>query len=97
MAQSGTGWPTAAELQRIQEIIDRHHGNRPDAVKKVTPTFGEDQAGNPAIYLEILVSKDMEPSKDNIEELNDFVQLLVNDILENDSEYWPYARTLVEK
>ena len=97
MAQTSTRWPTEAERQRIREIIRRHDAERPEGVRRVAFNFGEDQTGNPALHLELFVSKDMQPTKEKIEELNDFVQIIVNDILDEEVEYWPYARTFVEE
>ncbi|HYU14189.1 MAG TPA: hypothetical protein VEK82_16545 [Stellaceae bacterium] len=97
MAQTTTRWPSEAERQRIQKIIDRHSDERPEGVRRVTFRFGEDQAGDPAVYIEIYVDKETQPTKEKIEELNDFVQIILNDILDQDIDYWPYARTLVEE
>jgi hypothetical protein len=97
MAQTRTHWPTEAERQRIRDIIRRHDDERPDGVRRVESNFGEDQAGNPAVYLEMFVDKDMQPTKEKVEELNDFVQIILNEILDEEVEYWPYARTLVEE
>ena len=99
MAETRTRWPTEAENQRIQAIINRHDTEfeRPDGVRRVAFNFGEDQAGNPALHLELFVSRDMQPTRDKIEELNDFVQVIIDDILEKDVDYWPYARTLIEE
>ena len=97
MAQTTTRRPSEAERQRIQEIIDRHSDDRPEGVRRVTFRFDEDQAGDPAVYIELYVAKDLDPTKKKIEELNDFVQVILNDILEQDVDYWPYAQTLVDE
>ena len=99
MAQIATRWPTEAERQRVEKIIAQHDNDfeRPNGVRRIAFSFREDQAGNPAVYLEIFVDKDLPPTKENIDDLNDFVQVIINDILADDKfEYWPYARTLVE-
>jgi hypothetical protein len=97
MAQATTRWPSEAERQRIQRIIDQHDDERPEGVRRVTFRFGEDQSGDPAVYIEIYVSKETEPTKGKVEELNDFVQIILNDILDHEIDYWPYARTLVDE
>jgi hypothetical protein len=97
MAQATTRWASEAERQRIQQIIDRHADDRPEGVRRVTFRFDEDQSGDPAVYIELYVTKDMDPTKEKIEELNDFVQVILNDVLDQDVDYWPYARTLIEE
>ena len=65
--------------------------------RRVTFRFDEDHTGQPAVYIELHVSKEMEPTKEKIEELNNFVKVILDDILDNNFDYWPYARTLVEE
>jgi hypothetical protein len=97
MVQTTARRPSEAERQRIQEIIDRHRDERPEGVRRVTFRFGEDQAGDPAVYIELYVGKDMKPTKEKIEELNDFVQVILSEIIDQDIEYWPYFRTFVDQ
>jgi hypothetical protein len=95
MARTVLHWPTDAERRRIEEIIARHHDDRPEGVRR---TFGEDQAGDPAVYLEMVVSAELQPTREKIEELNDYIQIILNDIIgDYEIEYWPYARTVVEE
>jgi len=44
----------------------------------------------------LFVDKNLQPTKEKIEELNDYVQVLIDDILEGDPDYWPYVRTQAE-
>jgi hypothetical protein len=97
MARTAPQWPTDAERRRINEILARHHDERPEGVRRVTANFGEDQDGNPAVFLEMIVGKDVSPTKEKIEELNDYIQIILNTIIDNNFEYWPYARTIIEE
>lgn len=98
MTRTALHRPTEAERRRIEEIIARHHDGRPDGVRRVTVTLGEDQAGDPAVYLEMVVSAELQPTKEKIEELNDYIQIVLNDIIgDYEIDYWPYARTVVEE
>ena len=96
MARSITRWPTDEERQRIEGIIERHVDDRPEGVRRAEPTFSEDHTGYPAVFVTLFVDKNLEPTKEKIEELNDYVQVLIDDILEGDPDYWPYVRTQAE-
>jgi hypothetical protein len=96
MARTTLHWPTDAERRRVAEIIARHHGDRPDGVRRVTSAFGEDHEGSPAVFLEMVIGTELQPTKEKIEELNDYAQVLVNGILESDPDYFPYIRTKID-
>jgi hypothetical protein len=98
MARNILRWPTDAERTRIDQIIARHHDDRPDGVKRVTSSFREDHDGVPAVFLEMVVSSEVKPTKEKIAELNDYIQVILNDIIGDDEiDYWPYARTVTEE
>jgi len=97
MARTAVHWPTDAERKRVDEIIARHHDDRPDGVRHITSTFGEDHAGEPAVFLEMAVGKEVQPTKEKIEELNDYIQVIINEIIDSGVDYWPYARTVTEE
>jgi hypothetical protein len=98
MTRTALNWPTEAERKRIDEIIARHHADRPEGVRRVAASFREDHDGEPAVFLEMIVEKKIKPTKEKIEELNDYIQLILNDIIgDNEIDYWPYARTLTEE
>jgi hypothetical protein len=96
MADTVIRSPTEAERRRIQDIIDRYH-ERPAEVRDIKFDFGEDWAGYPAVYIKIFVSKDLEPTKENIETLNNFTKVLLDQIIDAELGYWPYARTLLKE
>jgi hypothetical protein len=97
MARTASHWPNNAERLRIDEILARHHNERPEGVRRVTANFGEDQDGNPSVFLEMIVGKELSPTKEKIEELNDYIQIILNEILDDNFDYWPYARTVIEE
>jgi hypothetical protein len=84
--------PTDVERRHIQEIIDRHAPAQPEGVRRVELVFGEDWTGHPAVYVNLFVSKDVKPTKIKVAELNDYIKILHDDIIEADSEFWPYSR-----
>jgi hypothetical protein len=95
MAIGMTRSPTQAERRRIQEIIDSH--KRLPEIRDIKFEFGEDWAGYPAVYIKIFVPKDLLPTKNNIERLNSFTKILLDEIIEADLGYWPYSRTVLEE
>jgi hypothetical protein len=97
MSQSTTHFPTEMERERIQQIIEKHNAERPNVVRRVGLTFGEDSTENPAAYIALIVGKDVNPTKELIEELNDYAQVLVNDIANFESDILPYVRTVIEE
>ena len=88
---------TETERQRIQQIIAEHEKDRPTGVRRIGFSFSEDHTGHPAVYLDLFIDKHLKPTKEYIEELNDYIQLIIDDILKEDVDYWPYARTLEEE
>ena len=98
MGQNMTRSQTEVERQRIQEVIDKH---RPEmalaGVRRVEFALGEDSTGDPAVKVVMVIGKDLQPTKEKIGELNDFAQILVNDIIDLESDFWPYVRTSVEE
>lgn len=90
--------PTDAERRRIEQIIAQHDGHRPAGVRRVNVTLGEDHAGDPAVYLDMVVGAELEPTREKIHELNDYMQVILDDIIGNyEIDYWPYMRTVVEE
>jgi hypothetical protein len=87
--------PTEAERRLIQEIIDRHD-QRPAGVRRVEFEFGKDWTGDPAVHLAIFFDKNVQPTKKKIAELNDFIKGLLDEIIDSDIIFWPYARIFEE-
>jgi hypothetical protein len=46
--------------------------------------------------LDLYVDDDLKPAKEAIEDLHDYVQVLIDNLLEQEPDYLPYVRTLVE-
>jgi hypothetical protein len=89
--------PTVADRQLVQEIIDRYETRRPAGVRRVDfTTFGEDWTGAPAVYIDLIVDKSVKPTMDKARELNDFIKLIHDDIIDSKFEFWPYSRTFTE-
>jgi hypothetical protein len=96
MAENAVRSPTDAERRHVQEIIHRHEAERPEGVRRVEFTFGEDWTGHPAVYVNLFVNKGLQPTKDKIRELNDYVKILHDDIINEKVGFWPYSRTFEE-
>jgi hypothetical protein len=96
MAQDISRSPTAADRQQIQQIIDRHLEERPEGVHRVEFAFGEDWTGYPAVYVNLFVDKELKPTEAKVRELNDYVKLLHDEIIDNEIGFWPYSRTFEE-
>jgi hypothetical protein len=97
MARTILRWPTDAERQQIDEIIARHHADRPAGVRRVIAKFGEDHTGDPAVFFEMIVGNELKPTEEVLQALNDYAQILVNDVLQGNPDYFPYVRTVVEE
>lgn len=98
MAGTALHRPTEAERQRIEQIVARHDGERPEGVRRIKVTLGADHAGDPAVYLDMVVGAKLQPTREKIDELNDYMQIVLNDIIGNyEIDYWPYMRTVVEE
>lgn len=96
MPQHLNNAPTEADRARVQRIIDRHFAARPEGVTRIEPEFDEDWTGAPAVYLKMFVTRDTHPTPPKIDELNDFVRVLLDEIIDAQMGFWPYSRTLVE-
>jgi hypothetical protein len=88
--------PTEADQRQVRETIDRYEPKRPDGVRRVDFTFGEDWTGDPAVYIELIVDKTVKPTMEKAQELNDFVKLIQRDLIESKFAFWPYTRTFTE-
>jgi len=87
-----------AERQRVQEIIDNRRIEMALAnVRRVEFSFGEDSTGDPVVHVVMVVSKDLSPTKEHIEELNVLANILTQDIIRKEIGLWPYVRTIVEE
>jgi ribosomal protein L17 len=95
MADLALRAPTDADRQLVQEIIDRYEA-RPAGVRRVDFTFGEDWTGAPAVYIDLIVDKSVKPTMDKASELNNFIKLIHDDIIDSKFEFWPYSRTFTE-
>jgi len=97
MAQNTVRPPTEAERHQVQQIVSRHEADRPDGVCRVEVEFGEDWTGYPAAYIHLFVDKTLEPTADKIDELNRFVKVLHDEIIDAGVSFWPYSRTSLEE
>jgi hypothetical protein len=81
---------------KITTIVrDLLHGDRrPNAVhptpRGYTFEFGEDARGGPGVWIYITIDDDTHPSKEKINELNEFAKLITDNIIEADLGFWPY-------
>jgi len=96
MADNALRSPIKLARQAVQEVIDRHHGERPEGVRRVEPHFGEDWTGAPAVFLHMFVDKGLEPTNEKIGQLNAFVRAMLDEIIDMELGYWPYSRTIEE-
>lgn len=89
--------PTEDDKRLVREIIGRHEAQRPTGISRIDFTFGEDWAGGPALYIDVIADKDIEQTFDKAHEVNDFVKLIQDDIFESNLDFWPYSRTFVAR
>jgi hypothetical protein len=89
--------PTDEDRRLVQGIIDRHVAELPPGVRRIDVEFGEDWTGYPAAYIKMFVDKDLKPTNDKIKELNKFLQILHDEIIDAGAGFWPYSRTLVDQ
>jgi hypothetical protein len=97
MPQQATRPPTEADRRHVQQIIDRHAMELPEGVRRIEFAFGEDWTGYPAVYVNLFVDPNMQPTKEKIRQLNDYIKILHNDIIETEIGFWPYSRTFEDE
>lgn len=79
------------EERAVADVLDNLWGKRPSYVKKYQLEFGEDHAGDPAIWIRLKVTKDNDPSPQKVTELRKFADDLQDRILALRLRRWPYV------
>jgi hypothetical protein len=90
--------PSAAsgkEARIFHEIVGRH-GALPEGVRRVEFRFGEDSAGEPAVWIVFVASNDLKPSKGKIADLQRVADEVRSEVLRSDSQRWPYVEIATE-
>lgn len=80
----------ARESETVRRILNRWQ--KPPNVRDVDWEFGEDSAGEPALWIWLIVDDDPQPSAQSITGLNRFVTDIRGDLLRAGLRYWPYVR-----
>jgi hypothetical protein len=64
----------------------------PPNVRGFDVDFGEDSAGDPAVWIWLAVDDEVQPSDQSIAGLAKFVRDVRSDLLRAGLRYWPYVR-----
>jgi len=83
--------PSDAEIERIREIV-RQQTFPPGVATRFKVELAEDNAGQPAVYIDFRVDKDREPTKAYIDRLLKFERAVSAALHAADSSRWPYIR-----
>jgi hypothetical protein len=78
------------EEKIVREILTRW--TLPSNVHGFEIDFGEDSAGDPAVWIWLTVDDEIQPSDQSIAGLAQFVRGVRNDLLRAGLRYWPYVR-----
>lgn len=87
--------PTDEDRKLVHQIIERHITDRPAGIRRIEVEFGEDWTGYPAAYINLIIGREVKPTDEKINELNSFIRILHDEIIDADTAFWPYSRTLV--
>jgi hypothetical protein len=64
----------------------------PANVRAVDFDFGEDSTGDPAVWIWLTVDDELQPSRQSIAGLSQFVTDIRSDLLRAGLRHWPYVR-----
>jgi hypothetical protein len=79
---------SVAEAKKIHSLVRKHA--LPAGVREFVVRFGEDSAGERAVWISFIVPRDFQDSKDSILTVNNFVREVRSDLLRANLPYWPY-------
>ena len=88
--------PATHDLGSLVERFLAAGSGKPEWVRKVDLHFGEDSLGDPAARIVVTVSKDLEPTKDTLAELQAFSNRLRGQAFESELPGWPYVEIVTE-
>jgi hypothetical protein len=85
---------TTKEIDREEKIVRRilEKWTLPSNVHGFDVDFGEDSAGDPAVWIWLMVDDEAQPSDQSIARLAHFVREVRSDLLRAGLRYWPYVR-----
>jgi hypothetical protein len=84
-----------AEAQLFHEIARKWTPLSED-IKRVRFRYGEASDGSPAVWITIIVPADLKPSKEKISALNRATEAFRKDVLEANTDRWPYISVETE-
>ena len=76
--------------------IVRELGPLPDGISHVDFRFGTDSEGTPAVWITLMASDDLKPSKEKISDLQRLTREIHAKILQTGSSRWPYIEVATE-
>jgi hypothetical protein len=84
--------PGAASVEeaRLFHAISRKWTPLSKDITRVQFRFGEASDGSPAVWITVVVPADLKPSEDKIKELYRTTEGFRKDVLEADTDRWPY-------
>jgi hypothetical protein len=95
LGDSDSGAASADEAQ-VFHAISRKWTPLSHDIRRVEFRFGEDSDGSPAVWITVIVPADLKPSKEKIDNLYYATELFRKDILESDTNRWPYISIQTE-
>jgi len=95
MDQIYNGLVSTDEAELFEEIA-RKWEPLPKEIKRVYFRYGEDSDGYPAVWINLVVPEDLNPSKKKIDALYQATQVFSNDVVEADTGRWPYIKIVTE-
>lgn len=83
-----SGGASTEEARKIHDVVRRH--SLPAGINSFLVKFGEDSAGERAVWISFVVGPEFSESKHSISALNRFVREVRSDLLSAKLPYWPY-------
>lgn len=89
MIQMPRAW-TEQEEQCIRDVVERRP--LPAFFRGYDVEFGSDWAGDPAVTVWLIVDVERATPPDEMEEINHFVRITSEELVELGLSHWPYVR-----
>jgi hypothetical protein len=83
------GAASVAEASRIRTLINRH--KRPRGILTWNAEYGEDTAGEPAVWIWFHIRDEDKIPQERVKELTDFVEAVRSKLLDSHLDRWPYV------
>ena len=96
LGEINPGAASIGEAELFRDIAQKWAPLVSDEISRIDFRYGESSDGSPAVWITVVVPADLRPSKDKINALNRATESIRKDILEADTDRWPYVKIETE-